>query len=144
MIKHINWEGFKPKFRQLCYVKDGTIIRGIRLGKWYAYLQWQVSNGLLIYAKHVFPDKRFVFNYGKNQYQFIPDFEIKYINTVFPEYQVLDSMEGGKPVMMRRMYHYHPTLRVRVIERIEYEAIFKHFENANINLGDELVDTTRL
>jgi len=142
VIKHIKWETFVPMYPQYYYTKDNTLLRSKSIGMWYAYLQWQVSNGLLIYAKYVFPDKRFVFNYGKNQYQFIPDFEVKYINTAFPEYQTFDSMEGGRPVMIRRLCHYHPTLRIRVIEPVEYKAIFNYFKDANKDLGDELVEET--
>lgn len=138
MVTHDEWE-WEPMYKQWLYKPDKTVLRNRQLGRWYGFLNWKIDNvGFITSVKYVFPETFFRFRYCKNYYKFYPDFEVRYIQTLYPEYQTFMEMTGGKGKMIRSLYHFYPFLQLRVIEGVEYEAIMHNFERIGISFEEEL------
>ena len=139
MITHDEWE-WEPMYKQWMYLPDRTIFRNRQLCRWYGFLNWEKDSiGFVTSVKNVFPKKIFRFKYCKNYYKFYPDFEVRYVFTLYPEYHTFMDMAGGTGKMIRALYHFHPFLQLRIIEEVEYKAIMKNFERMGMDFEEEII-----
>jgi hypothetical protein len=134
-----------PKYPQVEYIPDGTVLRTARLARWYAYLKWRIENlqnvdidGTIESAEYVFPEKEFHFKFKRTEMKFLPDFKVTYKNIVLPEYQTTQGLPRNQGTVIRTMLHYNPTLELRVIEPLEYIKIMKNLKKGDIKF-DHLI-----
>jgi len=138
MITAHDWT-FIPKFRGHRHKKDGIVFRTGYVGAWYCYLKWLQENFEWIEEfKYVFPNKEYHFTHGKRRLKFLPDFEVKYTHCLFVETQSFLMMQGIRGWTVQELLRQHPTLKLRVLEKIEIDTIIKNLKLAGIDLRKDL------
>lgn len=140
MFVNKGWE-FVPRFAQMMYIPEGIVLRNSLVAKWYAYLKWRIKFfdtnevGMLQSVEYVFPNMRIPFNFRGKEFEFVPDFEIKYIGDYRTEYHTLVPVNGNNGSMIRKIESENPLIKVVVVEPLEVKKIIIFMRKAGLSLG---------
>ncbi len=85
-------------------------------------------------VEYVFPKLEYPFMSLGYEYKFLPEIEVRYVGSAFPEYHTLSRPYGRYGTKYRRVLLSYPFITIRVIEPIEFNRIIGNVTESGIDL----------
>lgn len=90
------------------------------------YLEWLKANGAILEWQH--EAKTFWFEGIKRGcVSYLPDFEVKSLNNTLQYHEVKGWMDPKSKTKLKRMAKYHPSVKVLVITKRQYQKLDRLF-----------------